>query len=142
MTAGKNEFVLAVILECFTPGGVGVQVVEDHDVAVAKAGDKREMAHLVHVLCVLQIDDPDEDVVCNNVCSFRGVVDQRRYVRGIHIIGGNRGIDGMSGLDALALSSHVTYLSLLRFRKILGNIFYVDERPSAVVALSNSFELC
>ncbi len=37
--AGKSEFALAVILECLAPGGVGVYVVEDHDVAVAKAGD-------------------------------------------------------------------------------------------------------
>ncbi len=43
-TAGKNEFALAVFLKGLTPGGVGVQVVEDHDVVVAKAGDKRETA--------------------------------------------------------------------------------------------------
>jgi hypothetical protein len=36
--AGKNEFALTVILECFASGGVGVHVVEDHDVVVAKAG--------------------------------------------------------------------------------------------------------
>jgi hypothetical protein len=52
-TAGKNEFALAVILECLAPGGVGVHVVEDHDIAVAKAGDKGEMARLIHVQCVL-----------------------------------------------------------------------------------------
>jgi hypothetical protein len=51
--AGENEFALAVILEYFTSGGVGVHVVEDHDVAVAEAGDKRETAHLVRVQCVL-----------------------------------------------------------------------------------------
>ncbi len=53
MTTGKNEFALTDILEGLAPGGVGVHVVEDHDVVVAKAGDKREMAHLVHVHCVL-----------------------------------------------------------------------------------------
>jgi hypothetical protein len=37
--AGENEFALAVILECLAPG-----VVEDHDVAIAKAGGKRELA--------------------------------------------------------------------------------------------------
>ncbi len=68
-TAGKNEFALAVILEGLASGGVGVHEVEDHDVVVAKAGDKREMACLVRVHCVLQIDDPDEDVMCNNVMS-------------------------------------------------------------------------
>ncbi len=52
MTAGKNEFALAVILEGLAPGAVGVHVVEDHDVAVAKAGDKGDMAHLVRVHCV------------------------------------------------------------------------------------------
>jgi hypothetical protein len=51
--AGENEFALAVILECLAPGGVGVHMVEDHDVAVAEAGDKVEMAHLVRVQCVL-----------------------------------------------------------------------------------------
>ncbi len=50
--AGKNEFDLAFILECLAPGGVGVHVVEDHDVAVAKAGDKGETACLVRVQCV------------------------------------------------------------------------------------------
>jgi hypothetical protein len=34
VTAGENECALAVILEGFAPGGVGVHVVEDHDVAV------------------------------------------------------------------------------------------------------------
>jgi hypothetical protein len=54
-TAGKNEFTLAVILECLDPGpgGVRVHVVEDHDVAVAKAGDKGEMARVVRVQCIL-----------------------------------------------------------------------------------------
>ncbi len=118
-------------------------MVEDHDVAVAKAGDKREMACLVHVQCVLQINDPDEDVVCNNsVCRWQGIVDRHRCVHGICVVGGNRGIDGTSGLDALALSLHVTHLNLLVFRKIPGDIFYGDERPSAVVALSNGFEPC
>ncbi len=80
--------------------------------------------------------------MCNNVCSWWGVDDQRCYVGGICINGGNSGINGMSGLDILVLSLHVTHLSLLRFRKILGDIFYVDEMPSAVVATSNSFEPC
>ncbi len=53
MTAGKTEFTLAVILGCLAPGGVGVHMVEDHDVAVAKAEDKGEMASLVCVQCVL-----------------------------------------------------------------------------------------
>ncbi len=78
----------------------------------------------------------------DNVCSWRGVGDRRCCVGEICFVGGNRGIDGMSGSDALALSLHVTHLSLLRFKKILDNIFYVDERPSAVVALSNGFEPC
>jgi hypothetical protein len=51
--AGKNEFALAFILECLAPGGVGIHVVEDHDVTVAEAGDKREKARLVRVQCVL-----------------------------------------------------------------------------------------
>jgi hypothetical protein len=80
--------------------------------------------------------------VCNNVCSWRGVSDRCCYVGESHFVGGNRGIDGTSGLDVLVLSLHVTHLSLLQFRKIIGNIFYVDERPSAVVALSNGFEPC
>ncbi len=84
-------------------------MVEDHDVAVAKAGDKGEMARLVRVHCVLQIDDPDEDVMCNNVCSWRGFADQHCYVGGIRVIGGTGGIDGASGLDTLALSLHVTH---------------------------------
>ncbi len=69
VTAGKNEFAFAVIVEGLNPGGIGVHMVEDHDVVVAKVGDKREMACLVRVHCVLQINDRDEDVVCNNVCS-------------------------------------------------------------------------
>ncbi len=51
--AGENEFALTVILECLAPGGVGVHVVKNHDVVVAKAGDKGETACLVHVQCVL-----------------------------------------------------------------------------------------
>jgi hypothetical protein len=142
MTAGKKEFTIAVILEGLAPGGVGVHVMEDHDVVVTKAGDKRKTACLVCVQCFLHINDPDEDVMCNNVCSWQEVVDRRCCVRRICVVGGNRGIDGKCGSSALALSLHVTYLSLLRFRKILGNVFYVDEGPSAVVALSNGFEPC
>ncbi len=111
MTAGKNEFALAVILEGLAPGGVGVHVVEDHDVAVAEAGDKRETACLVCVHCVFQIDDLDEDIMCNNVCSLCGVADRHCYVGGICILDGTGGIDGASGTDALALSLHVTHLS-------------------------------
>jgi hypothetical protein len=108
-TAGKNEFALAVILEGLALGGVGVYVVEDHDVAVAKAGDKGKTACLVHVHCVFQIDDPDEDVMCNNVCSWRGVPDRHCYVGGIHVIDGTGGIDRARGMDALASSLHVTH---------------------------------
>jgi hypothetical protein len=141
-TAGKNEFALAVVLEGLAPGGVEVHMVEDHDVAVAKAGDKRDTDRLVRVHCVLQVDDRDEDVMCNNVCSWHRVVDRHCYVEGICVVGGTRGIDGMSGSDALAFSSHVTHLSFLQFRKILGKVFYVDEGSSAVVASSNGFEPC
>ncbi len=66
---GENEFALTGILEGLTPGGVGVHVVEDHDVAVAEAGDEGEMACSVRVHCVFQINAPDEDVMCNNLCS-------------------------------------------------------------------------
>ena len=110
-TAGKNEFALTVILEGLAPGGVGVHVVEDHDVAVAKAGDKGEMACLVHVHCVFQINDRDEDVMCNNVCSWCKAADRHCYVRGFCIIDGTGGISRVSGMDALSLSSHVTHLS-------------------------------
>ncbi len=82
MTVGKNEFALAVILEGLAPVGVGVYVVEDHDVAVAKAGDKGETARLVCVNCAFQINDSDEDVMCNNVCSWCGVADWHCYVGG------------------------------------------------------------
>jgi hypothetical protein len=97
---------------------------------------------LVRVHFVLLINDLDEDVMCKNVCSWHGVVDRHCYVEGICIIGGTRGIDRTSGSYALALSLHVTHLRFLRFRKILGNVFYVDEGPSAVVASSNGFEPC
>ncbi len=85
-TTGKNEFTLAVILDGLAPGGVGVHMVEDHDVVVAEAGDKGEMAHLVRVHCVFQIDDPDEEVMCNNVCSWCGVADLDCYVRGFALL--------------------------------------------------------
>jgi hypothetical protein len=110
-TAGENEFALAVILEGLAPGGVGVHVVEDHGVAIAEAGDKEEMAHLVRVHCVFQINDSDEDVMCNNVCSWCKAADRHCYVRGFCIIDGTGGISGVSRMDALLLSSHVTHLS-------------------------------
>ncbi len=50
-TAGENELALVIILECLAPGGVGVHVVEDYDVAVAEAQDEGETAHLVCVQC-------------------------------------------------------------------------------------------
>jgi hypothetical protein len=142
MAAGKNELALAVIFEGLAPGGVGVQVVEDHDVVVAKAGDKGETTHLVRVHCVLQIDGPNEDVMCDNMCSWCGVTDRYCYVGGNRVVGGTRGIKGASEMDTLALSLHVTHLSFIGFKKILGDIFYVDEGPSAVVASLNGFEPC
>ena len=51
--AGENEFALAVVLEGLASGGVGAHMVEDHDVAVAKAGDERGMTCLAFVHCVL-----------------------------------------------------------------------------------------
>jgi hypothetical protein len=45
-------------------------------------------------------------------------------------------------MDALALSLHVTHLSFLQFRKILGDVFYVDEGPSGIFASLNGFEPC
>ncbi len=111
--AGKNEFALAFVLEGLALGGVEVHVVEDHDVAVAKARDERETACLVCVHCVLQIADPDEDVMCNNVLSWRRVVDWHCYGERIHVVGGSRDINRTRGLDALALSLHVTHLSFL-----------------------------
>ncbi len=62
-TAGEKEFALAVVLEGLAPGGVGVHMMEDHDVAVAEAEDEREMTCLIRVHCVLQINDPDEGAV-------------------------------------------------------------------------------
>jgi hypothetical protein len=80
--------------------------------------------------------------VHDNVCSWWGVSDQHHCVGEICFVGGNRGINGTIGSTALVLSLHVAHLSLLRSRKILGNIFYIDKRPYAVVALSNGFEPC
>ncbi len=114
-------------------------MVEDHDVAVAEAGDKGETAHVVCVHCVFQINDPHEDVMCNNVCSWCRVADRHCYVGGIYIVDGTGGINRASEMDALALSLHVTHLSFFRFRKILGDIFYVDEGPSAVVILGKNW---
>jgi hypothetical protein len=71
-----------------------------------------------------------------------GVVDPRRYVGGICVIGGNWGVNGTSRSDVLALPMHVTHLSLLQFRKIPGVIFHIDEGPSAVVSLLKGFEPC
>jgi hypothetical protein len=51
--------------------------------------------------------------VRNNVCSWQGVGDQRHCVGEICFVGGNKGIDRTSGLNILALSSHVTHLNLL-----------------------------
>ncbi len=51
--AGKNEFALIIVLEGLASGGVGAHMVEDHDVAVAKAGDERGMTCLAFVHCVL-----------------------------------------------------------------------------------------
>jgi hypothetical protein len=86
-------------------------MVEDCDVAVAKAGDKRETAHLVRVHCAFQINDLDEDIMCNNVCSLCGVADRHCYVGGIRVVDGTGGIDRANGTDALALSLHATHLS-------------------------------
>jgi hypothetical protein len=95
-TAGKKEFALAVILESLAPGGIGDNMGEDHDDVVAKAGEKRETACLVHLHCVLHIDDPDEDVMFDNVCSWHRVVDRHCFVGGIRVVGCTGGINATS----------------------------------------------
>ena len=42
----------------------------------------------------------------------------------------------------LALAAHVSEYSFLRFREVLVNVFYVDERPGEEISGLNGFEPC
>ena len=47
--AGEDKFAFAIVLESFDPGGIGVDVVKDHYIPVAEAGDDRKTSRLVGV---------------------------------------------------------------------------------------------
>ena len=38
------------------------------------------------------------------------------------------------------MAAHVPLLSFLGFREVLGNVFYIDERPGEIISFAKSFE--
>ena len=72
---GKDKFAFAVVSETFNPRGIRVNMVENHDIPVAKAGDDWETSHLVRIEGVMQIHNPDKDIMGHGKwghCSCHG----------------------------------------------------------------------
>ena len=54
---GQDKFAACVVLEGLRPRRVAVNIVNDHDVLVAKAGDLWETPRLIGVHCLLKFVD-------------------------------------------------------------------------------------
>jgi hypothetical protein len=53
----KDKFTASVVLEGLHPQRVAVDIKNDHDVFVAKAGDLWKKSHLIGVHCLLKFED-------------------------------------------------------------------------------------
>jgi hypothetical protein len=54
---GQDKFAAGVVLEGLCPRQIAVDIMNDHDVFVAKAGDLWEMTRLIGVHCLLKFVD-------------------------------------------------------------------------------------
>jgi hypothetical protein len=61
--AGQDKFAASVVLEGLRPQRVVVDIVNDHDVFVAKAGDLWELPCLIGVHCLLKLVDANKYIL-------------------------------------------------------------------------------
>jgi hypothetical protein len=96
-----------VVLEGLHPRQVAVNVVENHDIPVAKARGSREKANLIGVHRGLEVVVKNHDVPFANVRSdLWGGFDGKRCDFGVPLL-------LLGGTDTLALSAHVAFLGFL-----------------------------
>ncbi len=60
---GQDKFATGVVLEGLRPRRVAVDIVNDHDVFVAKAGDLWEPPRLIGVNCLLKLIDANKYIL-------------------------------------------------------------------------------
>jgi hypothetical protein len=79
LCTGQDKFAAGVVLEGLHPQRVAVDIVNDHGVFVAKAGDLWEPPHLIGVHCLLKLVDANKYILFAFMWGWGGSV--RKYVK-------------------------------------------------------------
>ncbi len=127
---GQDKFAAGVVLEGLHPQRAVVDIVNDHDVFVAKAEDLWELPRLIRVHCLLKLVDENKYILFAFMSRWGGSV--RKYVKCF----------SFGGAYTLLLPAHVSLLRFFRLGEIACNICDIDHWPRVVIAPSNRFEPC
>ncbi len=128
LCTGHDKFAAGVVLEGLGPQRVAVDIMNDHDVFVAKAGDLCETPHLIRVHCLLEFIDANKYIPFAFMWGWGGSL--RKHIK-CFLFG---------GAYALSLTNYVSLLRFFRLREIACNIRDVDQGPRVIIALSDCFE--
>jgi hypothetical protein len=125
---GQDKFAAGVVLKGLRPQQVAVDIMNDHDVFVAKAEDLWNSPCLIRVHCLLEFVDVNKYILFAFMWGWGGSV--RKYVE-CFLFG---------GAYTLLLPVHVSLLHFFRLREIACNIHDVDQGPRVLIAPSDCFE--
>jgi hypothetical protein len=128
LCTGQDKFAADVVLEGLRPQRVAVNIVNDHDLFLAKAGDLWEPPRLIGVHFLLKLVDANKYILFAFMWGWGGSV--RNYVK--YFLFG--------GVYTLSLPAHVSLLHFFRLREIACNIPDVDKGPKVVIAPLDRFE--
>ncbi len=129
LCTGQDKFAAGVVLEGLCQRRVAVDIVYDHDVFVAKAGDLWEPPCLIGVHCLFKLVDANKYILFAFMWGWGGSV--RKYIK-CFLFG---------GAYTLSLPTHVSLLHFFRLGEIACNICDVDQGPRVLIAPSDLFEL-
>ncbi len=76
---GQDKFAAGVVLGGLCPQRVAVDIMNDHDVFVARAGDLREPPCLIRVHCLLKFVDVNKYILFAFMWGWGGSV--RKYIK-------------------------------------------------------------
>ncbi len=116
LSKDQDKFAAGALLEGLRPQRVAVNIMNDHDVFVAKAGDLWKMPCLIGVHSLLKFADAN------------------KYIPFIFMWG------VFGGAYALLLTAHVSLLRFFRLGEIACDICDVHQGPRVVIAPSHWFE--
>ncbi len=128
LCTGQDKFNAGDVLEGLHPLRVAVDIVNDLDVFVAKAGDFWEPPHLIRVHHLLKLVDANKYILFAFMWGWGGSV--RKYVK-CFLFG---------GAYTLSLPAHVSLLRFFRLGEIACSIHDVDQGPRVVIVPSDHVE--